>query len=109
MRQYSDKGSVAGMSPVDMDVFYGTTDQFKAYGNPAPPAPEPVQPSVPAQAEVTSANDVVSVTTVESTPTAPTSGGTTPEPAPNPPMNNVISKLIATIKAWLKGLFTPKK
>jgi len=36
MRQYSNQGEVAGMKPVDLDLFYGTIDQFKKYGNPPP-------------------------------------------------------------------------
>jgi GH25 family lysozyme M1 (1,4-beta-N-acetylmuramidase) len=36
MRQYSNQGNVAGMNPVDLDVFYGTVEQFKKYGNPPP-------------------------------------------------------------------------
>ena len=36
MRQYSNKGDVAGMNPVDLNVFYGTVEQFKKYGNPEP-------------------------------------------------------------------------
>jgi lysozyme len=33
MKQYSDRGSVPGVAgPVDLDVFYGTEDQLRAYG-----------------------------------------------------------------------------
>jgi lysozyme len=42
MRQYSDKGTVGTLTPLDLDVFYGTTDQFKKYGNPTP-TPPPVE------------------------------------------------------------------
>jgi GH25 family lysozyme M1 (1,4-beta-N-acetylmuramidase) len=42
MKQYSDKGSINGVT-VDLDVFYGDTDVFKKYGNPPPPPiPQPV-------------------------------------------------------------------
>jgi GH25 family lysozyme M1 (1,4-beta-N-acetylmuramidase) len=37
MKQYSDKGNVAGMNPVDLDMFYGDVTAFKKYGNPPPP------------------------------------------------------------------------
>ena len=32
MKQYYDKGNVAGVTPCDVDAFYGTTDQLRAYG-----------------------------------------------------------------------------
>ncbi len=66
-RQYSNKGIVAGLTPLDLDIFYGDMSQFYAYGNPAPSVPTPpvpVPPSVPS----------------EPTPTIP-------EPIPVPPTN----------------------
>ena len=41
MRQYSNQGNVAGINPLDLNVFYGTKEQFQAYGNPAPVVPTP--------------------------------------------------------------------
>lgn len=47
MRQYSNNGNIGGITPLDLNVFYGTQTQFKKYGNPAPPIPEPIPPSLP--------------------------------------------------------------
>ena len=47
MKQYSSKGNVAGISPVDVDSFYGDVPAFKHYGNPPPPAPVTPTPVVP--------------------------------------------------------------
>lgn len=41
MRQYSNQGNVAGITPIDLDVFYGDETSFKKYGNPPPPE-EPI-------------------------------------------------------------------
>lgn len=47
IRQYSNKGNVAGITPLDLDVFYGDENQFKLYGNPPPPILEPQPPQTP--------------------------------------------------------------
>lgn len=53
-QQYSDKGSVPGIvGYVDLDAWFGTLQEFQAYGyhvsqNTSPPtSPQPVQPSTP--------------------------------------------------------------
>lgn len=52
IKQYSAKGSVAGVhGEVDLDVFYGTADQLRAYGfKGAIPAPQPAPAPPPAPA-----------------------------------------------------------
>jgi len=40
MRQYTSKGNVGGITPLDLDVFYGDLEQFKKYGNPEPKVEE---------------------------------------------------------------------
>lgn len=48
MKQYTDKGSVPGVAgPVDVNVFYGTADQLRAYGAPGNPTPAPAPPPPP--------------------------------------------------------------
>lgn len=48
MRQYSNKENIAGINPVDGDVFYGDAAAFERYGYHAPAAPPP--PPAPPQA-----------------------------------------------------------
>jgi GH25 family lysozyme M1 (1,4-beta-N-acetylmuramidase) len=50
MRQYSNQGQVGSLTPLDLDVFYGTVDQFKKYGNPPSLITEP--PTIPPQPPV---------------------------------------------------------
>lgn len=48
VKQYSDKGSVPGVAgPVDVDVFYGSADQLRAYGATSAPLPAPQPVPVP--------------------------------------------------------------
>jgi lysozyme len=68
MRQYSDKGNVGGLTPLDLDVFYGTVEQFKKYGNP-PPTPAPSTPEPPVTPPSTPEPTIPSV--VPSTPVDP--------------------------------------
>lgn len=46
MRQYSNKENIAGINPVDGDVFYGNADAFQRYGyhSAATPPPQPEPP-----------------------------------------------------------------
>lgn len=45
LRQYSNQGNVGGITPLDLNIFYGTQAEYKATGNPAPsdttPPPNP--------------------------------------------------------------------
>lgn len=48
MKQYSDRGTVPGISGgVDLDVFYGTAEQLLAYCKAPDPAPEPLPAPTP--------------------------------------------------------------
>ena len=86
MRQYSNKENIAGINPVDANVFYGTVEQFYKYGwhdvieTPAPvivqpdPAPvvEPVAPQIVPE-PVLPADPLVIPTEVETPTTTPLS------------------------------------
>jgi lysozyme len=109
-KQYWDKGNVAGITPVDLDIFNGSVDQFKKYGNPVPqppqPAPEPTveAPNVPAQVETTTPVEVVTVaeeTPVEVPATIPTPVET--------PIQIQVPNFVAMFIQWLLGLFAPRK
>lgn len=54
MHQYTSQGGVPGIAGnVDMDAWYGTVDQFKAYGwNATPPAPQPAPAPTPEPAPI---------------------------------------------------------
>lgn len=48
MHQYADNGKVPGISGnVDLDMFFGTVDQFKKYGYQAPKVVQDVKPPAP--------------------------------------------------------------
>ncbi len=47
MRQYSNSGNSAGISPLDLNIFYGTANEFKLSGNPAPSTPDPTPDPTP--------------------------------------------------------------
>lgn len=87
MHQYSSTGSVPGISGnVDLDMFFGTVEQFKKYGYHAPtptpePAPTPVPEPVPTPAPAPAPVPVTPVVINDPLPPVPIP---TPAPAPAP-------------------------
>jgi lysozyme len=92
MRQYSNKGNVAGMNPVDLDVFYGDLTAFKKYGNPPP--------------ETTTTTILPPVTSSSTSETTTTTATTTTILSPTiPPKPSFFTQLIR----WFLGLFRVRK
>ena len=73
MKQWTSKGNVAGLTPLDLDSFYGDVTAFKKYGNPPPVVTPPV------------VTPPVVVPPVESPVTPPSQPGTPAEACPMQP------------------------
>lgn len=105
MHQYTSDGTVPGIAGrVDLDAWYGTAEQFKAYGYKAPqPAPQPA----PAPAPVPSP-EPTPIPEPAPTPTPVPIPEPTPQPAPAPSEldieNNSLLKQILSIVKSIKGL-----
>lgn len=117
MHQYTSSGTVPGISGrVDLDMWFGTIDQFKKYGYHAPatpaPAPTPVPVPPPAPAPVPTP---VPVPSPDPTPPPAPTPDPVPEPVPvpptTPPSNKwkvlvgalvaAVTALIAAVAGWL--------
>lgn len=81
LRQFSDKGNVAGMNPVDLDVFYGEGADWDRFGNPPPPT------------------TTTTTTTTSSTTSTTTISYTTTQPIPSNP--SFLTELWAWIRHFL--------
>jgi cell division septation protein DedD len=95
-------------SPIDHDAFFGTVDQFKAYGwhQGQAPVPQPTPEPTPAPAPVpepTPTPDPVPVP--EPTPTPVPEPAPTPEPTPAPSPTPVVEPYYQTIFKLLFGVF----
>jgi len=96
MKQFSDNGNIAGLTPVDMDSFYGDVATFKKYGSPAPnPVPDPEIPS-----------SSVSLSTSPSASGSPSNPPSTISISPSEPPSPVPTKpsWITRFIQWLKAL-----
>jgi GH25 family lysozyme M1 (1,4-beta-N-acetylmuramidase) len=109
MHQYSNAGSVPGVpSRVDLDMFFGTVEQFKQYGYQAPPPPSPVPvPTPPPEPPVITPPPTPTPSPDPTPPPAP-NPAPQPEPVPVPPSQEStllewLTNLIKKILGWLGG------
>ncbi len=112
MHQYSSTGSVPGIAGnVDMDMFYGTVEQWKKYGwhapvvaPPAPvPTPAPVEPPKPVEPPVIKTPPVVVTPPVtpppKTTPSQPVEP-TKPTQPTQTPVSEIKTPQTPLIKVW---------
>lgn len=105
MKQWTDVDIVAGIpSKVDGDTFYGTFDQFYAYGY----KPNPPIPSITTATTTTTTTTVTATT--QTTTTLPPVLDPGPNPVPVPPPNSGSplppdTSLLGRIITWLRKLF----
>lgn len=106
MHQYTSSGSVPGINGrVDMDMWFGTIEQFKKYGfqpsvTPAPvPEPVPVPPVV-----VTPTPEPTPAPPVDPTPPPAPTPDPEPTPVPVPPTEPTPPNLFEQFIVWLLNL-----
>lgn len=111
MQQYND-------GPVyDHDAWFGTLDQFKAYGwhsQVTPPAPAPVEPPAPAliipPAPTPASEPVVEPLPPEPAPAPEPTPTPTVQPTPEPPQatskGDNMNGILSTLKSWLVALWS---
>ena len=118
MRQYSNKGNVAGISPLDLDVFYGDGNTFQKYGyKPTPPAPVPVPDPTPIPVPEPTPEPIPPVIEppviipplVEPAPPVVPINGTTTEPQPKGDMWSALVKIWQAVVIALKKFFQDKE
>jgi hypothetical protein len=114
MHQYTSSGSVPGINGrVDLDMWFGTLDQFKKYGYKSPviqtpppaPAPVPVPPApspAPAPTPLPTPTPTPDPTPPPAPPSVPTPPSTPIPPTPTSPLDG--KKILLAVLAGLAAI-----